>query len=296
MENMNKTIILAVMLFVGCSSMARVNIGPVGVEIPSGWKHGTIGTGGSGICITVLGKDAGNTVNTIVSDMERLMDRPSQSANTDGSITMFGMMNNPYARKYVSVGDFTMTVRDVLVEAKRIQMTDKTSNTDPVDVAKINVREMALILDDAKKQGLIPTSEQVDQQVQASFDQATKSGLTKEKFLANWGITEEEFRFINTQKLAYESVLRQVTATAKDDKDYASLATAYKNKLMVRSDYGFWDIAPENAKVNIKDVGNAFVVTMGFGDDYDFDTVAKSISLDGDFTEGMVLLAGSSDK
>ena len=275
--------------------MANVKDGPVEISIPSGWSSGTAGNSGSAIWLKLYSKTRGNSMESVMANLEQTLGNPARYTNSDGSIGYSGSFYLPFPEIYAKTDSIATTYRDLYIERERIAQTDSASNTDPLEAAKINVREMALFYDQACKLELLPTEDQVRADMELSYNQARKVKQTKEGFLANWGITEKEFENIIKQKLAYEAVIKSVTVSAKSESDFVKMATAYKNNLLSTGKIELKEIVPAKVKVMVKDSGDNIIVTIGFGIDYNLSVITNSIKVTGDYIDGQTFLFGLSN-
>lgn len=284
------------MLFISCGgSMTNVKDGPVEISIPSGWSSGTAGNSGSAIWVRPYSKTRGNSMESVMANLEQTLGNPARYTNSDGSIGYSGSFYLPFPEIYAKTDSMTMTSRDLYIERERISLTDSSTNFDPLEVAKLNVREMALVYDQAVKLGLLPTDDQVKADMELSYNQAIKVKQTKESFLANWGVTEKEFENIIRQKLAYEAVIKSVTVSSKSESDFVKMATAYKNNLLSTGKIELKEIVPAKVKATVKDSGDNIIVIIGFGSDYNITAITNSIKITGDYIDGQTFLYGLSN-
>ncbi len=275
--------------------MANVKDGPVEISIPSGWSSGTAGDSGSAIWLKLYSKTRGNSMESVMANLEQTLGNPARYTNSDGSIGYSGSFYLPFPEIYAKTDSMTITCRDLFIERERISLTDSSTNFDPLEVAKLNARETALVYDQAVKLELLPTDEQVKTDMELSYNQAIKVKQTKEGFLANWGITEKEFENIIKQKLAYEAVIKSVTVSAKSESDFVKMATAYKNNLLSTGKVELKEIVPAKVKAMVKDSGDNIIVTLGFGTNYNLSAITNSIKVTGDYIDGQTFLYGLSD-
>lgn len=275
--------------------MTNFKDGPIEISIPSGWSIGTAGNSGSAIWLRVYNKTHGFSMESVMANLEQTLGNPARHTNSDGSIGYSGSFYLPFPEIYAKTDSIATTYRDLYIERERIAQTDSASKTDPLEAAKINVREMALFYDQASKLELLPTEDQVRADMELSYGQARKVKQTKEGFLANWGITEKEFENIIRQKLAYEAVIKSVTVSSKSETDYVNIATAYKNNLLSTGKIDVKEGVPTNIKAIVKDSGENIIVIFGFGSDYNLSAITNSIKVTGDYIDGQTFLYGLSD-
>lgn len=293
---MKKAILIALLLSVSCSTpYAKVKNGPIEISIPSGWKSGTIGNQGYGVWVRIYIKANSNSLDSVFSEIERTITDPARFVNSDGTVGYKGKYQ-PLPLTYVSAGKTSMTFRDLEIETKRIEQTDSASNASPYDIAKINVREMALVYDQALAMNLTPTDLQVKDDMESSFSQAKKSNMSKDQFLYNWGITEFEFERIIRQKLAYEAVIKKFTEPARNESEYVKLATQFKNALLSSGNDKISE--PDQTTVNaiVLDTSDFIITAFGFGSGYDLGLIAKSIRVEGKIMDGQSFYYGASDQ
>jgi hypothetical protein len=295
MESMKKTIILAIALLAGCSSMQAVKHGSVEMEIPSGWVAGVSGYSDKSVSVTIYTKSAGNSIESVVSQIEQTISRPSITPNSDSTLTLSGETSLFHPAVFVETDHISLSCRDLEVEMRRIEKTDRSSNVSALDMAKVNVIENALLLEDGFQKGLMPTDEQIKSSMVFDFAQAQKAGSSKERFLANWGITEDEFRVITTVKLLFKSLIDSAAKDAKSDGEYARLATAYRNDLPKKFRHKVFNPESKKVTVIIRDVGDAIIAVTGYGEGFDLAMMARSVKITGNPIDGEVFLAGRSD-
>lgn len=275
--------------------MTNIKDGSVEISIPSGWDSGTAGNSGSAIWLRLYSKTRGNSMESVMATLEQTLGNPARYTNSDGSIGYSGNFSLPFPEIYAKTDNMAMTYRDLYIERERISLTDSSTNFDPLEVAKLNAREMALVYDQAVKLDLLPTDDQVKAEMELSYNQAIKVKQTKESFLANWGVTEKEFENIIRQKLAYEAVIKNATVSAKSESDFVKMATAYKNNLLSTGDIELKEIIPSKVKATVKDIGDNIIVVIGFGSDFSLTTITNSIKINGDYIDGQTFLYGLSD-
>lgn len=293
---MKKTILFACIFLITCSgALTNIKDDPIEISIPSGWKSGSTGSSGSGVWVRLYSKTQGNSMESVMASLEQNLGNPARYTNSDGSIGYSGSFYLPFPDVYAQTDSIAMTMRDVYIEKTRIEQTDTSSNADPIEIAKLNVREMALVYDQAAKLELLPTDEQVKADMELNYDQAKKVKQSKQLFLANWGITEKEFENIIRQKLAYEAVIKSVTISAKSESDYIKLATQFKNQLLSTGKIELKEIVPAKIKATIFESGENIIVAIGFGSGYDLNNIARSIKITGTYIDGQPFLYGSSN-
>jgi hypothetical protein len=292
---MKKTILIALLLLVSCStSYVQVNDGPLKISIPSNWKTGSIGNQGSGVWMKIYSKANSNSLESVFSEIERTIIEPARYKNNDGTIGYKGKYL-PLPQIYVKAGKTSLTYRDLEIETKRIEQTDSASNASPQDIAKLNIREMALVYDQAISMNLTPTDMQVKDDMQLSLDQVKKMNLSKEQFLYNWGITEYEFECIIRQKLAYEAVIKKFTEPAKNEQEYVKLATQFKNNLLSSGNDEVFELELAQVFAIVIESNDFIITAIGFGSGYDLGLIAKSVKIDGNFIDGQSFYFGESN-
>lgn len=281
MKVMKKILILACVFAIGCGGMIENKAGSISLNLPSGWVEGIGPNATKVVSVRIIPKVASDTLESIVPDIERMLDNPASFTNPDGSLGFYGNFKLPYNQVYIRTKNVVMTGRDLEIEKLRIEKIGNQTNVDPQDIAKINVREQALMLEEAIETGLMPTESEIETEINNTYSQAGKSGMTKETFLANWGLSESEFKYQIVQKLAYMKVLAKATVSAKSDKEYSTLANKLKNDLMTTMEQKINEVTPEKVDVIAMDSGNAFVIVTMFGKPKDGKAITDSIKVTG---------------
>lgn len=295
MKAMKKILILACVFAIGCGGMTESKVGSISLNLPSGWVNGIGSKASKVVSVRVIPKIASDTLATIVPEIEAMLDNPASHANQDGSLGFSGVCKLPYNQMYVVTKNFSMSGRDLEIEKLRIEKTGNQSNVDSLEIAKINVREQALMLEHAFESGMMPTESEINDEIKATFDQAQKAGMPKESFLSNWGISEDEFRYQVVQKLAYMKVLAKATVSAKSDKEYGTLANKLKNDLMNTMEHKVNELSPEKIDVIAKDLGNVFVIVSLFGEPADGQEISDSIKVSGNPSSNEIYNFSDSD-
>lgn len=278
---MKKILILACILAIGCGGMIESKVGSITLNLPSGWTSGIGSKTTKAISVRIIPKITSDTLATIVPEIETMLENPASHVNQDGSLGFTGTYPLPYNQMYVVTKNFSMSGRDLEIEKLRIEKTGNQSNVDSLEIAKINVREQVLMLEHAFEVGMLPTKSEINDEIKATFDQAQKAGMSKESFLSNWGISEDELKYQIVQKLAYMKVLAKATVGAKSDKEYATLANKLKNDLLATMEHKVNELSPEKVEVIAKDLGNVFVIVTLFGKPEDGQAISDSIKVIG---------------
>lgn len=292
---MKNSLLIVLILLVSCSaSYVKTSDGALEISIPSNWKAGTLGNQGTGVWIRVYDKAKSNSLESVFSEIEQTIIEPARFVNKDGTVGYKGKYL-PLPEIYVKAGNITMTYRDLDIETKRIEQIDSASNVSPQDIAKLNTREMALVYNQALEMSLLPTDQQVKDEMESSFRQAKKSKLTEEQFLYGWGITKYEFEQVIRQKLAYEAVIGKFTEPAKSESDYIKLATQFKNSLLSSGGDKIFDVKLANINAIVVDSKQFIITAIGFGSGYDLSAIAKSIKMVGEFIDGQFYYFGASN-
>ncbi len=203
------------MCFLGCSKTV-FDDGFIKINIPSGWGVGQINTSKSYVFASTVPKTFGETLQSLINPMESNLEDPSFSFFEEG-IIVSGKPKETLADARFILGDIIISKRDVDIEAKRIGMINSTIQPDQIyNNAEINVIQNAYFMLGAKTSDVVISDTDVLAEMERSFDEVVSAGGSKEGFLTGWGITENEFRKLISEKLVYAEMIEMVDNTFPD--------------------------------------------------------------------------------
>jgi len=223
-------VILISVLLVSCGGATTFQDQNISLELPAGWSSGIIKPARSYVMVTTISKNSGDSLSSIISEVESDVTDVS-STTIPGGMMVTGIPNETQADILFQIGDILVPRREAEVEAKRLKAIGvEMMENEIYNLAEINILQMAYFMMGAKNSGITVSDEEVNVEVDRSFEEAESNGSSKDLFLRGWGISENEFREIIKQKLVYSSVIKWVDASFADLNE-AESATEYLTQL-----------------------------------------------------------------
>lgn len=225
---MRKLALVAALLFASCASSVQFAGDSFVMRLPSDWEEGLVRPGHSYLTVVTHPLEEGITMDTLRADIENSMKSPEMTVIGGEELRFVGNVDNGLADVAVSVEGIAFCWRDVLIEKTRLLKTGMKANDQVIEeLAKGHVREMAFVMREAKEQKILISDDVLEAELKQAYSEAEKSGLPKEAFLANWGVSEAEFREIIRYKLTYEKVLLEAAKNLANIEEFDSFATKY---------------------------------------------------------------------
>lgn len=269
-------IIVSVVLLVSCGGATTFQDQNISLELPAGWSSGIIKPARSYVMITTISKNSGDSLLSIISEVESDVADVSSVA-IPGGMMVTGIPNETQADILFQIGDILVPRREAEIEAKRLKAIGvEMMENEIYNLAEINTLQMAYFMMGAKNSGITVSDEEVNVEVDKSFEEAESSGSSKDLFLRGWGISENEFREIIKQKLVYSSVIKWVD-TSFADLNEAESATEYLTQLAEVFSPEYPSYEAGRIRIAIIEKKDCFVILEGVTFDFNQDENVESI-------------------